>query len=472
MIRKHDSDAIGPYLKDASNYSGGWAEEVIIPESVSELSRYLQSDHRPVTISGAGTGMTASRIPNEGTVVSLERFNSMSDVQNGSIDVGPAVTLKDLQDYLEGTPWFYPPNPTEALASIGGNLATNASGSRSFKFGVTRDYVVEADIVLSDGGVSTLSRGKKVSSSLELDDGRQIPFPDVKYTSPVCKNAAGYYVQPGMDWLDLFIGSDGTLGIFTRIRLRLVPRPDNFLSGILFFWEEEFCWDLIQKIRSLRGNRISPCSLEYFDRYSLVRLRSKHALIPDYAQAALFFEQDVERQEDYDSDLEAWYEFLRGEGALLDDSWFAQNERDIIKFHDFRHDIPAMLNEENSRLGRVKIGTDMAVPDSHFMEMMKFYETEIAASGLDYVMFGHLGDNHLHINFLPEKSEIEKAKKVYEKLVDQVLKWDGTVSAEHGIGKLKKEYLARMVGPEVLEEFKKIKRALDPGWRLGLGNII
>ena len=240
MIRKHDSDAIGPYLKDASNYSGGWAEEVIIPESVSELSRYLQSDHRPVTISGAGTGMTASRIPNEGTVVSLERFNSMSDVQNGSIDVGPAVTLKDLQDYLEGTPWFYPPNPTEALASIGGNLATNASGSRSFKFGVTRDYVVEADIVLSDGGVSTLSRGKKVSSSLELDDGRQIPFPDVKYTSPACKNAAGYYVQPGMDWLDLFIGSDGTLGIFTRIRLRLVPRPDNFLSGILFFWEEEF----------------------------------------------------------------------------------------------------------------------------------------------------------------------------------------------------------------------------------------
>ena len=163
---------------------------------------------------------------------------------------------------------------------------------------------------------------------------------------------------------------------------------------------------------------------------------------------------------------------MRGEGALLDDSWFAQNKRDIKKFHDFRHDIPAMLNEENSRLGRVKIGTDMAVPDSHFIEMMKFYETEIAASGLDYVMFGHLGDNHLHINFLPEKSNIEKAKKVYEILVDQVLKWEGTVSAEHGIGKLKKEYLARMVGPEVLEEFKKIKRALDPGWRLGLGNII
>jgi D-lactate dehydrogenase (cytochrome) len=472
MIRKNDPQTIAPYLKDASNYSGGCADEVIIPETTQELVQFLKSNDRPITIAGAGTGLTASRIPDSGVIISLEKFNALGDIVNSAIDVGPAVSLKDLQNHLLPTPFYYPPNPTETLASLGGTVATNASGSRSYKMGVTRDYVLEADIVLAKGKAVTLRRGQSINEPLVLDDGTEILFPKTNFISPLFKNAAGYYVQPDMDWLDLFIGSDGTLALFTRIRLKLLIRPEDFVSGILFFDKEESCWELVEKIRSLQGSSISPCALEYFDQSSLNKLKTTHSHIPDGAHAALFFEQDIQKKEDYDSNLESWFEFLSTENVPLDDSWFAQNNKDRQKFHDFRHDIPVIINEENSRLGRVKIGTDMAVADKHFMEMMHFYRRELCESGLEFVMFGHLGDNHLHINLLPGPGEIGQARSTYDRLVDKILEWGGTVSAEHGVGKLKKSYFAKMVGPQALDELKKIKQALDPANLLGRGNIL
>ena len=472
MIRKNDPQTIAPYLKDASNFSEGCAEEVVIPETTAELVDFLKSNDRPLTVAGAGTGLTASRIPSEGVILSLEKFKSIGPIENSAIDVGPAVSLKDLKDHLQSTAYFYPPNPTETLASIGGTVATNASGSRSYKLGVTRDYVLEADIVLADGKRVTLARGHAISEPLVLNDGMGIPFPEISYVSPQFKNAAGYFVQPGMDWLDLFIGSDGTLGLFTRIRLKLIPRPEDFVSGVLFFDTEEACWQLVEKIRSNDEPAISPCALEYFDQFSLKKLGPNHPNIPDSARSALFFEQDVLKKEDYDTTLEAWFDYLSAQNVSLDDSWFAQNAKDRQKFHDFRHDIPVLINEENSRLGRVKIGTDMAVADEHFMEMMHFYRQILSESGLEFVIFGHLGENHLHINLLPGPEQLERAKSTYDALVDQILNWKGTVSAEHGVGKLKKSYFARMVGPQVLEELKKIKDALDPKGLLGRGNIL
>ncbi|KMP11241.1 oxidoreductase [Candidatus Nitromaritima sp. SCGC AAA799-A02] len=472
MFRKTDPQTIAPYLKDASNYTGGAAEEVVIPESVDELTDFLKNNDRPVTISGAGTGVTASRIPESGVILSMERFNAIGEMTDGSMEVGPAVTLAQLNERLENEPFFYPPNPTEALASIGGTLSTNASGARSYKFGVTRDFVIEADIVLGDGRDITLSRGNSVDVPLKFSDGSKITFPDISYTSPSCKNAAGYYIRPGMDWLDLFIGSDGTLGIFTRVQLKLLARPAGFISGILFFGSEDSCWNLVDTIRKSDHPGIDPCSLEYFDRNSLGRLRKKFDSIPVSACAALFFENDVEQQDDYDAGLSAWFEFLSEHDVLLDDSWFAQSARDLRMFHEFRHEIPVLLNEENSRLGRIKMGTDMAVPDCYLLDMMRFYRDELEAGEVDYVIFGHLGDNHLHINLLPSTSQTGQANAIYERLVKQILEWEGTVSAEHGIGKLKKSYFAQMVGEHALGELESIKKSLDPKRILGCGNIL
>ena len=471
MIRKSDPQTIAPYLKDASNYAEGSAEEVIIPESIDELIIFLGGNNRPITVAGAGTGVTASRIPQSGVIVSLERIDSIDEIEGGTIDVGPAVTLAQLNKCLESSPYFYPPNPTETLASFGGMLATNASGPRSYKYGVTRDFVLEADVVLADGRATVLRRGIPAEKPLRLSDGSEISLPEVSYTSPAYKNAAGYYVRPGMDWLDLFIGSEGTLGILTRIRLKLLPRPAGFISGILFFDTEDSCWSLVEMVRRVPREQIDPCSLEYFDRRSLNRLRKKFNNIPERANAALFFENDVGRMEDYDSGLEAWFEFLSREGVLFDDSWFAQSASDLNRFYEFRHEIPAMLNEENSRFGRVKMGTDMAVPEEQFIAMMKLYRAELEAGDLDYVVFGHLGDNHLHINLLPDSNQIQQAEVVCKRLVEKILEWQGTVSAEHGVGKLKKKIFAEMVGSAALSELKAIKMALDPRMLLGCGNI-
>ena len=249
MIYKTDPQAISPYLQDASNYLGGFADKVVIPESIEELSSFLKNNTQQITIAGAGTGMTASRIPESGCIISLERFDSIGNPENGIIDVGPAASLANLYKKLDATEYFYPPNPTESLASIGGTLATNASGSRSYKFGVTRDYVLEADIILADGNSISLKRGLTIDNPLNTSDGRQLFFPEITYKSPLCKNAAGYYVRPNMDWLDLLIGSDGTLGLFTRVRLKLEVRPSSFISGILFFHMEEECWDFVDLIK-------------------------------------------------------------------------------------------------------------------------------------------------------------------------------------------------------------------------------
>lgn len=470
MIRKTSKASIAPYLRDASNYSGGNAEEVLIPENIDELVSVLKNDSRPVTIAGAGTGLTASRIPSEGIIISLERFNELRSVENGEVWLGPAVTLLELQEQLKNTDWFYPPNPTETNASIGGTLATNASGSRSFKFGVTRDFVNAADCILADGRRVMIKRGHKISDPLLLDDGSEVGFPEITYISPKCKNAAGYFVQPGMDWLDLFIGCDGTLAIFVNICLKLHPRPDAFLSGVLFFEKEKFCWQLTPEIKS--STFVFPCSLEYFDRFSLEMLREKYPNIPINAEAALFFEEDVASQKDYDTTLDRWIDFLTDKNILLDESWFAQNQKDVQVFHEFRHQIPILVNEKNSRAGREKIGTDMAVPDKHFADMMVFYENTLSGEGIPYVIFGHLGDNHLHINLLPEPSQQKQAQSIYDKIAGKIISWSGTVSAEHGIGKKKKKYFYAMVGQENIEDLKKIKHVLDPQGKLGRGNIL
>jgi FAD/FMN-containing dehydrogenase len=470
MIRKTNSESIAPYLRDASNYSGGRADEVLIPRNVDELVRTLKNDLRPVTISGAGTGLNASRISPEGIIISLEQLNELCTVKNGEIWLGPAVSLMSLQELLKKTNYFYPPNPTETNASIGGTLATNASGSRSYKFGVTRNFVNAVDCVLANGRRVLVKRGHKINDPLLMDDGSEIRFPEVKYTSPNCKNTAGYFVQPGMDWLDLFIGSEGTLGIFVSICLKLLPRPNAFFSGILFFEKEEFCWELSSKIKLTTV--VSPCSLEYFDRYSLDLLREKYPNIPLQAKAALFFEEDVADQKDYDFIFETWIEFLTNKNILLDESWFAQDQNDVQVFHEFRHQIPMLVNEKNSRAGREKIGTDMAVPDKFFIDMMTFYNKTLFGKGLPYVIFGHLGDNHLHINLLPDSSQQKLAESLYDEIARKIISWDGTVSAEHGIGKKKKKYFYEMVGKENIEDLKKIKNILDPQGRLGNGNIL
>lgn len=287
--------------------------------------------------------------------------------------------------------------------------------------------------MLADGRYATLKRGMTVNQPLQLNDGSNIEFPAVRYRSPQCKNASGYFIQPDMDWVDLLVGSDGTLAMFTRIVLKLIPAPQGFFSAILFFDAEPDAWQLADTIKKEQSAGISPCAIEYFDGNSLTRLKQKFNTIPASSNAALFVEQDIDRDQDPDEVLEHWAEFLEDNSVDLENSWFAESGKDIERFHDFRHQLPLMINEENQRAGRTKMGTDLAVSDDHFLNLMNVYSEALKSGGVDYVVFGHIGDNHLHINLLPDQEQKAQAKAMYHRFVDQVLEWggDGVCGAWH-----------------------------------------
>ncbi|MCA1594733.1 MAG: hypothetical protein LC754_19310 [Acidobacteria bacterium] len=294
------------------------------------------------------------------------------------------------------------------------------------------------------------------------------------------KHAAGYYVAPGMDVLDLFIGSEGTLGVVTELEVELLPQPEGVLCGIVFFKSEDSLLAFVQEARerSLQsrahgqtGGVFDARALEYFDVESLNFLHERYALVPFGAAGAIFFEQEI-TVETEETLLATWLELLERHNALLDDSWFGTNEHDRAEMREFRHQLPVMVNEWLTRHNQRKVSTDMAVPDAEFPAMLRFYQDTLRTSRLQYVIFGHIGDNHVHVNIMPRDDvEALAARDIYMRFIRRAVSVGGTISAEHGVGKIKREYLRVLYGDEHLREMAALKRAFDPACILGQGNI-
>src|SRR5689334_12344206 len=216
MQTKTQPEDLQNYLTDASNMQGGFASKLFIPESVGEISEILREANAagiPVTVSGARTGTVGGAVPFGGYVISMERLNKIKSIDRATMRavVEPGVILRDFQKAVEAEGLFYPPDPTEWSCQIGGTVATNASGSRSFKYGPTRQYVQRLKVVLADGDVLDVTRSS--GRGWTTENGRIIDVRMPTYSRPdVRKNVSGYFVEPEMDPIDLFIGSEGTLG--------------------------------------------------------------------------------------------------------------------------------------------------------------------------------------------------------------------------------------------------------------------
>lgn len=459
---------------------GGHADRLFLPENEAEVAEILREANEKgirVTVSGARTGTVGGAVPFGGWVISLEKLNKIKSIDKASLRavVEPGVILGDFQKAVEAEGLFYPPDPTEWSCQIGGTVATNASGARSFKYGATREFVVGLRVVMPNGEVRSLKRGDAV------DPGVKVPT----YRRPnVRKNVSGYFNQPPLEAIDLFIGSEGTLGVVTEIELSLLPKPEGFFSGIIFFKHAANLLAFVDSIKSWsfvsQGNpvAIAPGSdvqaslVEYFDDQALAFIAEKFPETPAGMAGAIFFEQET-TAENEDELLEAWNDLLEKHDANLDASWFTTAEQDREKMRAFRHALPVSVNERVVRNKTKKIGTDMAVPDEAFPGFLKFYKDTLDASGIDYVIFGHIGDCHLHANLLPkDDAEAERARHLYGRFVAQAVMLGGTVSAEHGIGKLKSKYLYVMMGERYMNEMAELKRAFDPKGILGRGNMI
>lgn len=475
MQTKTSQEDIQLYLKDASFIREGHAERLVFPESIDEVSEVIASanrDRMPVTVSGAGTGTVGGRVAFGGLVLATDRLNRIKSIVQhdggGTAVVEPAVILSELQRAVDQQGLLYPPDPTERGCFIGGTVATNASGARTFKYGPTRNYISRLKIVLASGEVLDLRRGENHAGrdgTLRLGKSISLKLPD--YRLPATrKNASGYFVAPGMDAIDLFIGSEGTLGVICEIEVRLIPKPQGLLSGVVFFENEADVLALVAEAREREDAR----ALEFFDNESLNFLRAKYPEVPANAAGAIFFEQET-NESDEEKVFEQWQEMLERHHAFPD-SWFATNDQDQAKLREFRHQLPVLMNEWFSHYQQRKVSTDMAVPDEAFPGLFRLYKDTLRSSSLRYTIFGHIGDNHVHVNILPrDDDEGARARELYVQFLKYAASVGGTLSAEHGVGKLKREYLRLFYSAGQLRGMAELKLALDPNGILGRGNI-
>lgn len=489
MILKTAQDEIQNYLHDTSGIKSSNTEGVYFPDTtkdIIEIIKKANQENFKVTVAGNGTGTTGGRIAPSGFVIATDKLNKIysfqtDDIHGSYISADAGVLLKSLQQEAETHGFIYPPDPTERNAFIGGTISTNASGARTFKYGSTRDWVQAIEVVLPLGDTLYIERGKifETNGFLEFSSNeRDYKLPIPTYQMPPIKHAAGYFSKKGMDLIDLFIGSEGTLGIITSAKLRLTKKPQKMFSGILFFPTESAILKFVDSAIQLstdnreKIDQPSASSIEFFDEQSLHFLCEKYPQTPKSAKGAIYFEQECTEKNE-DSLLEFWYNFSIEHDALIDESWFAQTQKDDEFFKEYRHALPSLINEFLSRHQMKKISSDIAVPKSYFPNMMKLYHQYLDPSSFKWVIFGHIGNYHLHMNILPHnESEFSRGKDIYNIFISEAIKMGGTISAEHGVGKIKTDYLEQMLGKEGLQDMVKIKKILDPNSILGFGTLI
>jgi len=443
------------YLEDASGFRG-FAEEVLVPATESELLDIVDRARRsktPLTIAGAGSGITGGRCPEGGWLVSMERFAKL-EIQSGLAVCGAGVHLMDLHAAARRTGQFYPPDPTETLAAVGGTVACNASGSRSFKYGATRRWIERLRVVLIDGRVLDLRRGEAIEF-----DVPHIPPPKA------CKHSAGYPLTPGMDWIDLFVGSEGTLGIVVEASLKLLPSSKSILAGVVFFRTEDDALDALDAWRPVAGLGM----LEYIDGDALDLIRSKYPEIPTEARAALI----VEQADFGETDLDAWTDRMNRQYALKEVSWFGSTDGDRERFRDFRHALPETVLATVQQHKLMSLISDFAVPISKHREMLSYYRKRLSQAYTGrYVVYGHVGDGHYHINLLPSnETEFQQGQRLFDEFAQKAVEMGGTVAAEHGIGKRKRDWLKYQYAPKQIDAMMAVKKLLDPDWLLGRGTL-
>jgi len=485
MIYKDDPASIQAFLSDTSNLKTGKTPGVFFPETYAEVAALLKDGTqggKRFTIAGNGTGTTGGRIPEGDYVIAMHRLQEIAEPvaisgKEARLTVQAGAVLEKVQQKAEQSGWFYPPDPTESLCFIGSTIANNSSGARTFRYGPTRDHILRILVALPEGDLLDIPRGRYHADEngmfrLDLPLAGTISFPIPRYQMPeTSKHNAGYYSREGMDLIDLFIGSEGTLGVIMEADLKLVPLPRHVFSCMVYFRTIDDLFRFTGLAKSAESG-VTPRVLEFFDGNSLGFLRQNYPDIPTDAAGALFFEQETS-PEGEESDLQAWLDLMDSCNAMTDASWIALDREEQRRMTAFRHALPLLVKEWLSRQQESKISTDMAVPDASFRELFDFYDASCRKNSFTFIIFGHIGNAHVHLNILPRnREEFLRAKALYLEFVEKAIALGGTLSAEHGIGKLKSPYLVLMYGEKGIREMAAIKKQLDPALVLNIGNLI
>lgn len=439
-----------PYSHDethAADYAF-YPEVVVKATSRDEISSILKLANRemiPVTPRGAGSGLSGGAIPLFGGIlISLEKMNRILEIDRENLIavVEPGVITNDLNNRAQQEGLFFAGYPMSVETSfVGGNVAENAGGGRALKYGVTGRHVLGLEIVLPTGEIASFG-GKR--------------FKDVT----------------GYNMIQLMVGSEGTLGIFTKITLKLLPLPPVKIDMLVLFPDVSSALKIVPLI--MTELRIIPTGIEFMDRLSLDITCNHLGEKKQYekAGAILLIEMDGNNREQVLEECFQIDDLCYKKGAALD-SFIAEGPREQEKIWHIRK----MAGEAYSALSTILSAEDLVVPPGKIVETISEVETLSNKYGLLMPCFGHVGDGNLHVTIIEDPSKKNRKVKemlpaVFSELYLIVKRMGGTISGEHGIGYKRREYMPLVLGETELQAMKHIKQALDPNNILNPGKLL
>ena len=438
LVEKED---LIPYSFDATAALRKVPEAVVFPKDTAEVSEILKLSQRhkvPVVARGSGTGLSGGSVPVEGAVVvclvRMDRFIEL-DARNFTLQAEAGVLTQAVYDAADAAGLFYPPDPgSMKISTIGGNVAENSGGLRGLKYGVTRDYVMGLEVVLADGEICRLG-------------------------SKCVKDVAGYSLK------DLFIGSEGTLGIVTEVLLRLVPKPASRQTLLATYARMDAAAETVSAIIAAK---IVPCTLEFLDSKTLRCVEDfTHVGLPLDAEALLLIEVDGHPAAVAD-DAAKIRDLCTKSGATS--VRMAKDAEESARLATARRSAFSAL----ARMRPTTILEDATVPRSELAKMIRFIQETGSRHSLEIATFGHFGDGNLHPTFLTDErnaGEMHRVEAAMKEIFAFALSLGGTITGEHGVGLAKKAFLKGQMGDGSYSLMRQVKRALDPQNLLNPGKI-
>lgn len=509
----HDPDVLAAHLEDAAHVPGGHARSLMTPTNEAEVAEALRRPGSVLTI-GAQSSLTGGATPMGETLISTARLNQVLSISDTHVRVQVGVPLRVLDDTLATSGRYFPPTPTFDGAFVGGIVATNAAGAATFKYGATRSWVDALTVVLADGSVLDVERGATRAHpdgffELELLD-RVVRVPAPRYRLPkVQKLSAGYHSAPHMDLIDLFVGSEGTLGIVTEVTLRVVsPRPARCLvfvpfphtaSALAFVRRLRDEAAVIRRTGGARG--LDVAAIEHMDRRCLTLIREDRVdremgvRVPSSAALALLV--TIELSPGMTSE-QAFDELGRADDPEAPDTPLVRLSRILAEYDRLesveiavpgdhtraaqllavREAVPAGVNRRIGHLQQnvdshlQKIAADIIVPVACLEQMFDVCAVEARRRNLDLAVWGHISDGNLHPNVIPRTlDEMAAGAEAVLEFGRAAMRLGGAPMAEHGVGRnpMKQQLLRELVGEPGVREMQEVKRAIDPEWKLAPG---
>jgi D-lactate dehydrogenase (cytochrome) len=511
----HGADAYSGKLEDAAHYPGGHAAGLATPTSEAAVAEILRSSG-PVLPIGAQSSLTGGATPMGETLLDLSRMNRVIEIGEDCVRVQAGVTLADLDAALLAEGKYYPPAPTFMGATVGGVVATNAAGAATFKYGTTRDWVRALTVVLPNGEVLDVVRGVTIAHAagyfeIASSDGTtRVPLPTYRMPD-VPKVAAGYFAAPGMDLVDLFVGSEGTLGVVTEATLAIVPRRPSMCLAFVPFSSRTTALTFVDALRREAiaawqmhdRNGLDVSAIEHMDARCLALLREDGVdrkcgvtiaadaamamlvtleLNPAMTPAQAFDEIGRARERAApDTPLVRFCRALEAAGVL--DSVEIAVPGDTARAAQLLAVREAVPEAVNARVGRAqrdfdariaKTAADMIVPFDRLPDLLDFYDAEFARRGLDAAVWGHVSDGNLHPNVIPRSyADVESGIEAIRAFGREVIRLGGSPLAEHGVGRnrVKHALLTDLYGTQGIREMRSVKESLDPQYKLAPGVI-